>query len=193
MRRLFGRRGGFGRGDEGEGQKHCPLWDSIRGVWNQGVGGANSLFVYTFIPAYPRRRTRHAAPAAMARVIRDRGRKGAGGTRGTWRKGWALRPPKTRAIPARAPDRLQAIALGAFSLRPLAAPLIDPAALCAARFFLAGGMIGAAALATEGLPRSAAKAPCSHGLLGGVLAISFVAMLDGLKSAPRSRRPQSLP
>ena len=49
-----------------------------------------------------------------------------------------------------------ALVAGSFSLGSLAAPLIDPAALSAVRFFLAGGVIGAAALATEGLPRSAA-------------------------------------
>jgi hypothetical protein len=60
-------------------------------------------------------------------------------------------------------------------------------------FFLTGGVIRAAALATEGLPRSAARAPWRYGVRGGLPAISFVAMFEGLKSVPRSRRPQSLP
>ncbi len=77
-----------------------------------------------------------------------------------------------------------ALVAGSFSLGSLAAPLIDPAALSAVRFFLAGGVIGAAALATEGLPRSAARAPWRYGILGGLLAIYFVAMFEGLKSAP---------
>ncbi len=77
-----------------------------------------------------------------------------------------------------------ALVAGSFSLGSLAAPLIDPAALSAVRFFLAGGVIGAVALATEGLPRSAARAPWRYGVLGGLLAIYFVAMFEGLKSAP---------
>ena len=77
-----------------------------------------------------------------------------------------------------------ALVAGSFSLGSLAAPLIDPAALSAVRFFLAGGVIGAAALATEGLPRSAARAPWRYGVMGGLLAIYFVAMFEGLKSAP---------
>jgi drug/metabolite transporter (DMT)-like permease len=77
-----------------------------------------------------------------------------------------------------------ALVAGSFSLGSLAAPLIDPAALSAVRFFLAGGVIGAAALATEGLPRSATRAPWRYGVLGGLLAIYFVAMFEGLKSAP---------
>ena len=77
-----------------------------------------------------------------------------------------------------------ALVAGSFSLGSLAAPLIDPAALSAVRFFLAGGVIGAAALATKGLPRSATRAPWRYGVLGGLLAIYFVAMFEGLKSAP---------
>ena len=77
-----------------------------------------------------------------------------------------------------------ALVAGSFSLGSLAAPLIDPAALSAVRFFLAGGVIGAAALATEGLPQSATRAPWRYGVLGGLLAIYFVAMFEGLKSAP---------
>jgi len=77
-----------------------------------------------------------------------------------------------------------ALVAGSFSLGSLAAPLIDPAALSAVRFFLAGGIIGAAALATEGLPQSATRAPWRYGVLGGLLAIYFVAMFEGLKSAP---------
>ena len=77
-----------------------------------------------------------------------------------------------------------ALVAGSFSLGSLAAPLIDPAALSAVRFFLAGGVIGAAALATQGLPQSATRAPWRYGVLGGLLAIYFVAMFQGLKSAP---------
>ncbi len=77
-----------------------------------------------------------------------------------------------------------ALVAGSFSLGSLAAPLIDPAALSAVRFFLAGGIIGAAAIATEGITRPAIRAPWRYGVLGGLLAIYFVAMFEGLKSAP---------
>jgi len=72
----------------------------IRGVSNQGVGGARLLCVYRVIPAPPAVAAASPAPAAMARVIR--GRKGAGGT---WRRGWALRPPKACANPGPGPQQ----------------------------------------------------------------------------------------
>ncbi len=77
-----------------------------------------------------------------------------------------------------------ALVAGSFSLGALAAPLVDPAALSALRFLLAGAVIGGAALATTGLPRSAARAPWRYGVLGGLLAIYFVTMFEGLKTAP---------
>lgn len=77
-----------------------------------------------------------------------------------------------------------ALVAGSFSLGSLAAPLVDPAALSAMRFLLAGAVIGGAALATGGLPRTAARAPWRYGVLGGLLAIYFVAMFEGLKTAP---------
>ena len=44
------------------GKKLRPLWDRIWGVWNQGVGGADLLCVYRFIPACPHRCTRPPGP-----------------------------------------------------------------------------------------------------------------------------------
>jgi drug/metabolite transporter (DMT)-like permease len=73
---------------------------------------------------------------------------------------------------------------GSFVLGAMAAPLVDPAALNALRFLLAAAVIGAAALATTGLPRSAARAPWRYGVLGGLFAIYFVLMFEGLKTAP---------
>jgi drug/metabolite transporter (DMT)-like permease len=45
-------------------------------------------------------------------------------------------------------------------------------------------VIGAAALATTGLPRTAWRAPWRYLVLGGLFAIYFVLMFEGLKSAP---------
>jgi drug/metabolite transporter (DMT)-like permease len=77
-----------------------------------------------------------------------------------------------------------ALVAGSFSLGALAAPQIDPGALSVARFVLAGVLVGAAALATTGLPRSAWAAPWRYLVLGGLLAAYFVLMFEGLKTAP---------
>ncbi len=76
-----------------------------------------------------------------------------------------------------------ALVAGSFSLGALAAPFVDPAALSALRFLLAGALVGAAALATTGLPRSAWVAPWRYLAMGGLLAIYFVLMFEGLKTA----------
>src|SRR5690606_12804484 len=52
-----------------------------------------------------------------------------------------------------------ALVAGSFSLGVLAAPEIDPGALSVVRFILAGVLVGAAAVATTGIPRSAWVAP----------------------------------
>lgn len=72
---------------------------------------------------------------------------------------------------------------GSFSLGALAANEIAPAALNALRFLLAAVVIGAAALATTGLPRSAWRAPWRYLVLGGLFAAYFVLMFEGLKTA----------
>lgn len=77
-----------------------------------------------------------------------------------------------------------ALVAGSFSLGSLAANEIAPSALNALRFLLAALIIGAAALATTGLPKSAAKAPWRYLVLGGLFAIYFVLMFEGLKTAP---------
>jgi drug/metabolite transporter (DMT)-like permease len=76
-----------------------------------------------------------------------------------------------------------ALVAGSFSLGALAAPLIAPAALTVVRFAIAGTLVGAAALATCGLPRSAWVAPWRYLVLGTLLAIYFVLMFEGLKTA----------
>ncbi|EPX80634.1 DMT family transporter [Litoreibacter arenae] len=72
---------------------------------------------------------------------------------------------------------------GSFSLGSLAANEISPAALNTVRFAIAGLVIGVAALATTGLPRSALVAPWRYLLLGGIFASYFVLMFEGLKTA----------
>jgi drug/metabolite transporter (DMT)-like permease len=76
-----------------------------------------------------------------------------------------------------------ALVAGSFSLGVLVAPHIAPAALNAPRFLLAAMLVGAAALATTGLPRSAWRAPWRYFLLGGTFAAYFVLMFEGLKTA----------
>ncbi len=77
-----------------------------------------------------------------------------------------------------------ALVAGSFSLGALAAPFVDPGALSALRFLLAGALVGIAALVTTGLPRKAWVAPWRYLVLGGLLAAYFVLMFEGLKTAP---------
>ena len=76
-----------------------------------------------------------------------------------------------------------ALVAGSFSLGTLAAPLIDPAALTVPRFALAGVLVGAAAFGSRKVTRAALVAPWRYLLLGGLLAIYFVLMFEGLKTA----------
>ena len=74
---------------------------------------------------------------------------------------------------------------GSFSLGSLAAPHIDPGALTALRFALAALAIGLVLLVTGrlGALRAGGRAPWRHGVLGGLMAIYFVLMFEGLKTA----------
>jgi len=76
-----------------------------------------------------------------------------------------------------------ALVAGSFSLGALAAPHIAPGALTVVRFALAGGLVGAVAMATTGIPRSAWVAPWRYAVLGALLAAYFVLMFEGLKTA----------
>lgn len=76
-----------------------------------------------------------------------------------------------------------ALVAGSFSLGRLAAPLIAPEALTVVRFLLAGALVGCAAFATTGIRRQALQAPWRYLVLGGLLAIYFVLMFYGLKTA----------
>ncbi|WP_375692124.1 DMT family transporter [Pseudooceanicola sp. LIPI14-2-Ac024] len=76
-----------------------------------------------------------------------------------------------------------ALVAGSFSLGVMAAPFVDPAALNAVRFLLAAVIVGTVAVATTGIERSALRAPWRYPLLGGIFAIYFVLMFEGLKTA----------
>ena len=76
-----------------------------------------------------------------------------------------------------------ALVAGSFSLGAMAAPYVSPAALTVLRFALAGSLVGVAALATTGIPRSTWVAPWRYVVLGGLLAAYFVLMFKGLQTA----------
>ncbi len=81
-----------------------------------------------------------------------------------------------------------ALVAGSFSLGAMSAPFVDPAALTAVRFALASGIVAAALYATRGgqtagLLRQAWQSPWRFAVLGGLLAIYFVTMFEGLKTA----------
>lgn len=76
-----------------------------------------------------------------------------------------------------------ALVAGSFSFGVLVAPMVDPAALSALRFALATTVIGAAAFATTPVRRSALSSPWRYLVLGLLLAIYFVLMFEGLKTA----------
>lgn len=76
-----------------------------------------------------------------------------------------------------------ALVAGSFSLGALAANEIAPAALNAVRFFIAAVLIGCVALATTGIRRRDMQAPWRYAVLGGLFAIYFVLMFEGLKTA----------
>lgn len=76
-----------------------------------------------------------------------------------------------------------ALVAGSFSLGAMAAPLIDPAAVTVARFALAGAAVGVAAQMSGGVPRATWSAPWRYLILGGLLALYFVLMFEGLRTA----------
>ncbi|PTW46107.1 DMT family transporter [Rhodovulum kholense] len=76
-----------------------------------------------------------------------------------------------------------ALVAGSFSFGSLIANDIDPVALNALRFLLAGVLIGAAAALGPGLRRRQFRAPWRFLVLGTVFALYFVLMFEGLKTA----------
>ncbi len=77
-----------------------------------------------------------------------------------------------------------ALVAGSFALGALAANDIAPAALNTIRFWIAAGIIGTVAMLTGGVPRTAFAAPWRYPVLGGLFAVYFVLMFEGLKTAP---------
>ena len=76
-----------------------------------------------------------------------------------------------------------ALVAGSFPLGAAAANDISPMALNAVRFWLAALVIGAVVFARGGVPRAALEAPWRYLALGGIFAIYFVLMFEGLKTA----------
>ncbi|WP_348645510.1 DMT family transporter [Jannaschia sp. S6380] len=76
-----------------------------------------------------------------------------------------------------------ALVAGSFPLGAAAANDISPLALNAVRFALAAAIIGGAVAARGGVPRAARSAPWRYVLLGGIFAVYFVLMFEGLKTA----------
>ncbi len=72
---------------------------------------------------------------------------------------------------------------GSFSLGSMAANEISPFALNGARFIIASVVVGMLAMVTGGIPREALRAPWRYAVLGGLFAVYFVLMFEGLKTA----------
>ncbi|MFW5655468.1 MAG: DMT family transporter [Roseicyclus sp.] len=77
-----------------------------------------------------------------------------------------------------------ALIAGSFSLGGQIANEIDPAALNAVRFALAAGAVYGLVHVRGGVPRAAFAAPWRYLVLGGLFALYFVTMFEGLKTAP---------
>lgn len=76
-----------------------------------------------------------------------------------------------------------AVVAGAYSLGALAANEVDAVAMNAVRFAMAGALLLGVAMQTGGVPRTALRAPWRYGLIGAAVAIYFVLMFEGLKTA----------
>lgn len=77
-----------------------------------------------------------------------------------------------------------ALIAGSFSLGGQIANEVDPAALNAVRFVIAAAAVYGVVLARGGLPAGVFQAPWRYFVLGGLFAIYFVTMFEGLKTAP---------
>ena len=72
---------------------------------------------------------------------------------------------------------------GSFSLGVQIANLVDPAALTAVRFLISGAIVGGIAFFLPGFKREYFQAPWRYLVLGGLFAIYFTLMFEGLKTA----------
>ena len=77
-----------------------------------------------------------------------------------------------------------ALVAGSFSLGGQIAAEMAPTAFNAVRFGLAVVIMGAVVFARCGIERSALQAPWRYFILGGLFAVYFVLMFEGLKTAP---------
>ena len=77
-----------------------------------------------------------------------------------------------------------ALVAGSFALGATMANDIDPPAFTAVRFWMAAGFIAAYAQLRGGFERKSFAAPWRYAILGGLFAIYFVLMFEGLKTAP---------
>ncbi len=76
-----------------------------------------------------------------------------------------------------------ALVAGSFALGARAANLVDPAALNAVRFFLAALIIGTLVFFGPKFSKRDLSAPWRYVVLGGLFAVYFVTMFEGLKTA----------
>jgi len=96
----------------------------------------------------------------------------------------AATEPRREALRGHAAMLLfSAVIAASFSLGARAANLIDPAAISAARFAIAAGVVGGIAMAGPGIPRETFRASWRYLVLGGLFAAYFVLMFEGLKTA----------
>ncbi len=72
---------------------------------------------------------------------------------------------------------------GSFSFGARVANLMEPAALMALRFMIAGCLVGIVAFATTGVKREHLRAPWRFLIVGGLFATYFGLMFEGLKTA----------
>ncbi|MCP5086543.1 MAG: DMT family transporter [Rhodobacteraceae bacterium] len=72
---------------------------------------------------------------------------------------------------------------GSFSFGNMVANMVDPTAMMAVRFLISGIIIGAFVIIGPGFKREHFRAPWRYFLLGGLFAIYFVTMFEGLKTA----------
>lgn len=94
--------------------------------------------------------------------------------------------PQTRSMAVRAHLAMLLFSLlvaGSFALGARAADLIDPAALNAVRFLLAALIIGVFVALGPGVKPKDLVAPWRYLVLGGLFAVYFVTMFEGLKTA----------
>ena len=77
-----------------------------------------------------------------------------------------------------------ALVAGSFSLGAIAAPMIAPEIVTVLRFAIAAGVLGLICAIRGEFTKASLAAPWRYGVLGGIFSLYFVAMFEGLKTAP---------